>query len=286
MKILITGSGGFIGYWLRKHLVTLGHELIDFQRSEHGDIASEEGRKSLDSMSFDHVFHLAASGTIVKSWEQIPQYIQNIDVGTSIVLERCRAINASYTYVSSYMYGMPKYSPIDENHPIASINPYALAKRLSEEICEFYSTQFSTKGTIIRPFGLYGPRQSRDFLVPTLLHQYLNEEVVFVNDLNQNKRDFLYIKDFVELLATTLNPKHDFEIFNAAQGESHTISEVGQIIAEVTGNQKELKSRNQVRTNEYTHLFGSRQKAKDLLGWEPKFTLRTAIADYIKEESL
>lgn len=283
--MLVTGSRGFIGSWLVETLEKEGHLIKTLNRSET-DIATEEGRRRLSELEFDHVFHLAASGTIVESWDKIPEYISSIVVGTSHVLDRCKELKASFTYVSSYMYGAPQYDPIDEQHPVSSVNPYALAKKLSEDVCEFYATQFDLKVSVIRPFGLYGPRQKRDFLVPTILFQAIESKEIWVNDLMPAKRDFLYIKDFIDLLICTINSKENYAVFNAAQGESHTIEEVADIVQQVLGTAKPLMSKNQKRRNEYSHLFASIGKANKELGWKPKYNLHSAIADYLIEEGI
>src|SRR6202011_2766469 len=105
------------------------------------------------------------------------------------------------TLVSSYMYGHPERLPIPEDHPLRASNPYSHSKLLAEQITRFYQESFGVPVTIVRPFNLYGPGQSEDFLIPTLIRQALAQDsnAIVVADLTP-KRDYIYIDDVVDLL--------------------------------------------------------------------------------------
>lgn len=277
MNILVTGSGGFIGKALCLALKGKNHQVIELSRA-NGNVRFSSTFEPFEYLQIDHVFHLAASGTIPESWANTPDYLDNIIAGTSQVLEFCKRHQASYTYVSSYMYGMPQYLPIDEKHPIASANPYALSKRLSEEVCKFYSSEFSLKGTIIRPFVIFGRGQKEDFLIPMLIKQVMEENEIVVNDLIPKKRDYLYIDDFIDALLTTFNGKLEPEAYNIGMGVSYTIVELINLMQEIADTQKPVSDRGIVRKNDYPDVIACIQKAANELKWKPKVDMRMALA--------
>lgn len=276
MNVLVTGSAGFIGKALCVALKVEKHQVFELSRA-NGNVRLSTTFEPFENLQIHHVFHLAASGTIPESWSNTTDYLDNIVAGTSQVLEFCKRHQASYTYISSYMYGMPQYLPIDERHPLASTNPYALSKRLSEEVCKFYSREFSLKGTIIRPFVIFGQGQKEDFLIPMLIKQVMEEKEIVVNDLIPKKRDYLYIDDFIEALLKTFNGKLEPEAYNIGMGVSYTISELIDIIQEIARTQKPVSDRGLVRKNDYPDVIASILKAGTDLNWKPKIDMKTAL---------
>jgi GDP-4-dehydro-6-deoxy-D-mannose reductase len=282
MKILVTGADGFIGRALSHRLERGGHEVTGIDLAD-GKIQAKQTLETFQKASFDHVFHLAAHGAIQESWDKIPEYIERITLGTSRVMQFCKDIGASYTYISSYMYGMPEREFIDETHPISTVNPYALSKRLSEKVCQFYSSQLGVKGTIIRPFVIFGPGLKESFLIPSLIKQVIESETIVVRDLTPRKRDFLFIEDFIDVIEKTINPIKSISIFNVGMGKSYTIQELINLIQDIAGTEKPIENLNQPAKNEYPDVFANIDKVKKELQWEPKFDMRRGLKRYIEE---
>jgi nucleoside-diphosphate-sugar epimerase len=281
MRILVTGAGGFIGKALVKALQMKAHVVFELKRAD-GSMRDAATFGKFSEEQIDHVFHLAASGTIPESWENTPGYLDNIVVGTSRVLDFCKTKNASYTYISSYMYGMPQYLPIDEEHPMGAANPYALSKRISEEICLFYSREFGLKGTLIRPFVIFGEGQKENFLISSLIKQVLESEVIQVNDLTPKKRDYLYISDFISALLKTLEGRTNPEVFNIGMGVSYTIPEIIDLLQDIAGTNKMVTDKGLVRKNDYPDVVASISKAATDLNWKPQIDMRQALTLCIK----
>ena len=84
------------------------------------------------------MFHLAARTYVPDSWKRPVEFYQTNVLGTANVLEYCRASGASFTLVSSYMYGRPERFPIPEDHPLHAFNPYGHSKLLAEDLARFY----------------------------------------------------------------------------------------------------------------------------------------------------
>jgi nucleoside-diphosphate-sugar epimerase len=198
-------------------------------------------------------------------------------VGTVNVLEFCRRQSASLTFISSYVYGKPDSLPITEDHPLRPLNPYSHTKILGEQVVSYYRSQFGVPATIVRPFNIYGPGQGRRFLVPTLIRQALDpcSAEIVVADLRP-RRDYLYIRDLVELLVATTH-RLDCGIYNAASGYSVGIDDLIKAIALLTGKPKPVRSLEQARPDEVLDVVGDISKAKAELNWTPSVRLSDGL---------
>src|SRR5450432_2093010 len=126
-RILVTGGGGFVGRHLVSALKSEGFDVVR-HRLRDGDLA----RCSLPYEGVSHICHLAARTFVPDSWRSPRDFYDTNLMGTLNVLEFCRRQKAILILMSSYLYGQPKYLPIDENHPLQALNPYAHSKLLAE----------------------------------------------------------------------------------------------------------------------------------------------------------
>ncbi len=278
--ILVTGSKGFIGKNLVPALKELNYNVIEFS----GDITKNESYYNLNQLEFSHCFHLAAKSYVPDSWLKPDEFIKTNVYGTEKILELCRIKNASLTFMSSYLYGIPKKLPIAENHPLQPNNPYAFSKHMAEDLCKFYSDFYNVKINILRPFNIYGLGQDERFLIPMLIEQTLNEKEIVVKDLIP-KRDYVFILDVVEALILTLNSTQKFQALNIGSGSSLSVAEVIEEIKKVTGISKNVKSSNEIRINEIPDTVADISLAKNSLGWEPRIKFAEGlkkIIDYKK----
>lgn len=278
-NILVTGSNGFIGRNLVQKLKSSGYNVSEFDL-ENGDISNFLP----DLKSIDHVFHLAALTYVPDSWLNPSNFYRVNVIGTVNVMEFCRKMKCSFTYINSYPYGIPLYLPIDEKHPLQPNTPYNQSKLLGENVCSFYHQFYGLKGIILRPFNVYGPGQRMDFLIPKIIRQIFDTEsdVIIVNDLSP-KRDYLYIDDFINLLQLTIEYQGEFEILNAGSGISYSVEEIINAIISQAEVNISYKSENQTRFNEVPDLYADIRLAKKALKWESKTTINQGIKKTIQE---
>jgi nucleoside-diphosphate-sugar epimerase len=282
MKVLVTGSNGFIGKRLVQQLREAAHEVIEFS----GNILEDDSYQRLLKEDVKHCFHLAAKSFVPESWKSPADYIETNVYGTEKVLEYCRYKQASFTFISSYMYGSPKYLPIDEKHPLQPSNPYALSKYLGEELCRFYSEHFKMKVAIIRPFNIYGPGQDSRFLIPLILDQfYSDSKEVKLMDLTP-KRDYIYVDDLIEALVLSIKIKEQFSVFNIGSGYSLSVAEVVNEIKRASGIEKEVWSAGEARPNEIPDTIAEISHAGLILGWKPKVSFSDGIRKIIEQNYL
>lgn len=135
--------------------------------------------------------------------------------------------------------------------------------------------------TIVRAFNVYGPGQSPHFLIPFLLQQALNPEVDAISVADSRpKRDYLNVRDLVELLAHLVE-RHSSDTYNAGSGTSVSIQELVDLIWTLGVPVKPLKSKGQPRAREVLDVVADVSKAKHDLQWMPRIALRDGISELI-----
>lgn len=281
-KILVTGASGFIGRVLVTRLRAQSLDVL-VTSSADGDISSRETLERFAQQDIAHVFHLAGKTFVPDSWDDPQAFCQTNVMGTISVLEFCRKKHIPMTCVSAYVYGHPDSLPIEENSAIRPSNPYALTKRLAEEACEFYANTYNFPVTTIRPFNVYGIGQGENFLIPSIIHQVLNESQIVVKDL-QPRRDYVYLEDLLGALVATLDRPKGYNVYNVGSGYSLSVKEVIDVIQDVAGTCKEIICDNVVRSNELMDVVAGISKAGKELGWHPEYSFRTGIENIIRSE--
>jgi len=277
-RILVTGSNGFIGKRLVSSLRKNGFTVEEFDL-QAGDISSY----TFNFDHLDHIVHLASLVFVPASWENPSAFYKTNVLGTINVLELCRKLKCSLTYLSSYVYGSPQYLPVDEKHPIQPASPYNHSKLLAENTCMYYATTFDFPVTVFRPVNIYGPIQSTDFLIPKIIQQVFDPSVdeIEVMDLRP-KRDFLFIDDLINAIQLSINCKSS-DIFNLGAGKSISVEEIIQVILGSAGIKKPYRSLNNERQNEIWDVYVNIAKATTILNWNPQTTFIKGIQQCIDE---
>lgn len=272
-RVLVTGASGFIGKHLVPRLRAEGHDVVEARR-EAGDISDRTTWQGFPPA--DVVVHLGAKTFVPESWEAPALFIKTNLVGTIEAMEYCRAHGARLIFLSSYMYGDAARQPISEDNVLVAKNPYALSKKLTEEACVFFADRFDLGITVLRPFNIYGAGQSDAFLVPTIVNQLKAGIAIRVKDL-EPRRDYVYIVDVVEAMMTAIGSGHGFQVFNIGSGTSHSVAELIRTIQDVWGTDLPVYSDGVRRKDEIMDTVADIERARQQLGWRPRFTLRQGI---------
>jgi nucleoside-diphosphate-sugar epimerase len=277
-RVLVTGADGFMGRRLCERLSLEHMEVIQHSISD-GDISEQP----LPDENIDWVFHLAALTNVPESWEKPSLYYRVNVMGTEHVLELCRRNACGLTFISTYVYGHPQYSPIDEEHPVSPNSPYNHSKFLGEELCRFFNRVFNIPIVIFRPFNIFGPGQSPHFLIPEIMKQLLDNESKEIRLLDlEPKRDYVYIDDVIEALIKSIGGQ-GFEIYNLGSGKLASVLEVVNAAMEVSGIRKSILSEGKSRKNEVSDMVASIEKACIHLGWSPQVSLKEGLSNMMMD---
>ena len=269
-RVLVTGSKGFVGKRLIKKLLKYDIEIIEFNICEGRDILDSYSFSDLESV--DIAIHLAAKIYIPDAFDKPDEMYRTNMVGTLNVLEYCRLKSIKkIIYMSSYVYGLPEYLPIDEKHATNIQNPYGRSKLIGEMLCKGYFNDYGIGIVILRPFNIYGPGQSERFLIPSIVREALNDApTITVRDLYP-KRDFVYVDDVVDAIADavirTENQKP--EIFNIGYGRSYSVEDIVNKIQHIAGTHKRVVCTNQTRKSEIPDCIADISKIKRHYDWKP-----------------
>jgi len=226
MRILITGSAGFIGSALSIKLLEEGHSVLGIDNhNDYYDISLKEDRLSrhinhkqythiresienrdviadiFRSNNFDCVVNLAAQAGVRYSIENPFAYVDTNLVGFGNILEGCRHSNVGHLVYasSSSTYGLNTKQPykVNEsvNHPLSL---YAATKKANELMAHTYSHLYNLPTTGLRFFTVYGPYDRPDMALQKFAKAIMNGETIQVFNQGNHKRDFTYIDDIVD----------------------------------------------------------------------------------------
>ena len=295
MKVLVTGSEGFIGSHLTEELLRQGYEVKAFVLYNSfnslgwledlpenlkknlevftGDIRDPNGVREA-VRGCDAVLHLAALIAIPFSYHSPDSYVDTNVKGTLNIVQAAKEFNIKVIHTStSEVYGTAEYIPIDENHPLKGQSPYSASKIGADQIAMSFFNSFDTQVSIIRPFNTFGPRQSARAVIPTIITQILNGEKILKLGSLHPTRDFTYIDDTVSGFLCALNTEAGIgEIINLGSGFEISIEETVKKIAQVCEVNIEITSDNvrlRPKKSEVDRLFSDNTKAKKLLNWSP-----------------
>lgn len=274
MVVAITGSSGFIGHKLIRALSVEGHEIIEIDSSNGINILNPNDLAKVES--FDVIVHLAAKSFVPDSYLYPHLFYQVNVLGTLNMLELARKNKAKFIFVSSYVYGTPKYLPIDENHPLESFNPYAASKIIGEELCRNFNRFFHLNTLIVRPFNIYGIGQNSNFLISSIFDQAKEGKVVLKD--SRPKRDYIFIDDVIEALKiSVIKDFTGLEIVNLGSGTSYSVSEIVKIINTFYSNTLEIQYTGEERPNEVLDTTADISNAFRVLNWQPQISLFEGI---------
>ena len=275
-KLLITGHRGFIGSALVSALGRDGEfEVIGVSRSEGKDLSNPDALNEVERTV--KIIHLAGSVGVLRGWTNPYETYRNNLLSALSILEFSHLHKTPLIYMSSYIYGIPQYLPIDENHPVQCNNPYANSKRQGELLCEAYARNFGVPITILRPFNIYGPGETQEDLISSVIRQAKKGGFIEVRDLRP-KRDYLYMDDLVEAVMKVVHSEQKgLEIYNLGSGKSCSVEEVIETVFKLIHQKLPVRSSGEYRSNEIMDCYSDSRKFSQRFGWKPKVSLEEGI---------
>jgi GDP-4-dehydro-6-deoxy-D-mannose reductase len=275
---LVTGAGGFIGQALCENLFSQERSFLALT-SLDGDVAAPETWKSLPPARV--LFHLAGRSFVPDSWLSSPDFVSVNVAGTERALAYCREHGSRLVLASAYVYGIPQRLPIQENDRISPNNPYALTKRMAEQLCEFAAQYQGVAVTALRIFNVFGPGQRTEFLVPGILQQIMAGSEIRLLDLTP-RRDYVYLSDVVDAFIKASEVSPGFHAINVGSGYSLSVAEIVAKIQSVAGTRLPVTSDSVERPQEIPDVVADISLAQKVLGWRPQMSFEGGIEEILK----
>lgn len=309
MNILVTGGAGYIGSALSKRLLNLNHNVIII------DNCSEEKQNYIDHRAktykinlnnkhllkkvfeeneIDVVMHLASYKDALESMTEVSKYSKNIITLINLLdcMVECNVKKIIFSS-SAAVYGNPNYTPIDEKHSTNPTNYYGFTKLKCEEIINWYSKLKGIIGINLRYFNVGGDAglnyiDKNATNVFSILMETIegkrNHFNVYGNDYNTRDgtciRDYIDVNDLIEAHILALKLNHP-ETINLGTEKGITTLELIKNLEEVSG-----KNINYIfqerREGDIEISTASYQKAKSLIGWEPKKSLKEMLESLLQ----
>lgn len=296
--VLITGAHGFIGrniaYRYKQagcFVAGIGHGDWDINEWKIWGLDSwQQESINLESLCKyakqpDLIIHCAGSGSVAFSLREPYIDFKKTVCSTNAVLEYIRQYSPKTRLVypsSAAVYGNVEKQPIKENTPLLPISPYGVHKKFAEELCAMYSEHYGMEIIVLRLFSVYGKGLKKQLLWDAC-NKIENHQGVFWGT-GQEKRDWLHIRDVVELFYLAGNNKTNvrFMIFNAGSGKSISVRILLEMLVSFLGKTSfEINFNNKLDMGN-PEKYQADNKLISSWGWLPKIRIEEGIEEYVK----
>ena len=320
MKLLITGTAGFIGYSLALRLLEKNRNIIIFGLDNFSnyyslklkkkridilkkyknfkmfkiDLHNEKKVKQFISKNkFDIVFHFAAQAGVRYTQTNPGSYIKSNIIGFYNLIESIKVYQPKFLFYasSSSVYGETKKFPTKENFKIQPLNIYSLSKKNNEEMARINLKSFKTKFICLRFFTVFGEWGRPDMFIFKLLDAILKKKLFYLNNYGNHQRDFTYIEDAIDMLENlykSRNKLNKHEVFNVCSNNPQNIIKIKNKIISLAGNcsikKRELQKVDVSKThgcNKKILKFGKLKKLKNF-----NKNLENTIIWYLENKNL
>jgi UDP-glucose 4-epimerase len=300
-RVLITGGMGQVGSYIAEELsreyeiVVLDNfssnainKLPDGITIIKGDIRDSKAiAKLFKDIDLDIIIHCAAQVSVTKSFQNPVYDLQVNATGTLELLNATRNSNISrFIYLSSAaVYGLPKYLPIDEEHPVNPISPYGASKLAGEKYCQVFNHVYGLPVVCLRPFNIYSPRQRAENPYSGVICKFIdrvrNGKPPVIEGDGTQTRDFISVHDVVKFILLAIKkPRAIGEVYNVGTGKPTAINALAAEIIEIAG--KKLKPvYTRAREGDIKQSYADIRKAKSL-GFKPEVNLREGLRELIQ----
>ncbi|MEM0201853.1 MAG: GDP-mannose 4,6-dehydratase [Candidatus Micrarchaeaceae archaeon] len=305
-KLLLTGSTGFIGQKLLSKLAeryevhtleryVTGRYTIDRKKviNHYANLSDYNAvRHIVRDIKPDYCVHLAAISAVSFSYEHYIEVSEVNYIGTINLAEACyREAPAFKQFImagTSEEYGtelQDKAEMLAESSPLQPNSPYAVAKVAADYYLRYMHEAYGFPYTILRPFNTYGRANNTHFFIERTITQMLanpNGKVYLGNP--DAIRDWMYVDDHVEGYLKALgNEKAISETIQLCTGKGYTTTETADIIANLTGFKGTIWwNTTPARPLDAKILIGDNKKARELLDWQPKYSLEEGLKKTIE----
>ena len=313
-KVLVTGGAGFIGANLCEALLERQNKVVcldnfatgkrenitGFLKNSNftlieGDIRNLEDCQKA-SKGVDYILHQAALGSVPRS---IKDPITSNDVNVSgflnmLVAARDNKVKRVVYAASSSTYGNSESMPKVEDIIGKPLSPYAITKYVNELYADIFSKTYGLETIGLRYFNVFGRKQDPNgayaAVIPKFVSQLMAGDSPVINGDGNYSRDFTYIDNVIQanlLSLVTTNPKAINTVYNVAFGDRNTLNDlIGFLKEYLSSFDPKIASVAVIngpnRAGDIPHSHASVQKAKDLLKYNPQFSLQQGLKQSVQ----
>ncbi len=278
MRILVTGSKGFLGTHLVGLLNERGHEVSEYDLIDGFDIFDE---RKLESMvkGLDVCIHLAAVADLYEAEsDHATCFSINID-GAEIVAKACSKHSTRLLFVSTVCaYGNNGFLVQDEDTPLAPSEVYAESKMIAENRLKNID---GLDLKIVRPATFYGPGMRLSLAVSIFIRRILNGEKIQVHGSGEQTRCYTHVEDIASGILLIVESWPDECVYNIAFERSYSVLDLIKSIESVSGKNASIEFVDDRRGQIHQSVISSSRLIK--LGWKPRFDLTTGLLHTIQE---
>ncbi|MGQ0739683.1 MAG: SDR family oxidoreductase [Bacteroidota bacterium] len=305
MHILITGGAGFIGSNLAAALLKLEHVSLvrvmdNLSTGSEKNIAAFTGNSRFEFLQadirsyadclqacegIDRISHQAALGSVPRSIHD-PLTTNDVNItGTLNIFTAAKEKNIKRVVyaASSSTYGDHPGLPKVEDKTGNPLSPYAVTKLVNELYAKVYASVYGTEMIGLRYFNVFGPMQNPDgpyaAVIPLFAEALLSNKAPVINGDGNHSRDFTYVDNAVQaniLSLFTENGEAVNQVYNIACGGQTTLNELYELLKQEAGSQLEA-AHGPERLGDVRHSLADIAKAKTLLGYDPKISVKEGL---------
>ncbi len=303
MTILLTGGTGFIGSHLIPKLLNEKYKIVLLKRTISNTWRIKEFIPKLkvynvDRLNlFDSVFkankidiivHL--SGMYVKYHQNIQEVEEmnkvNITIPSKLLDTAVRFNLKGYVNTGSFFEYKPTELTVSENNSVEPFNYYTSTKIAFEQILRFYTKQYKLKSITLKLFTPYGEKDNIK-IIPLIMKSFIDKKSLAVTK-GEQRLSFTYVEDIIDAYIKSIKyiikqKKSFYETFNIGQNKTFSIKEIVKMVENISG----IKSMVNLgivpyHQNEIMFMKCRSNKAKRMLGWEPKFSIYDGLKQTYK----
>lgn len=313
-NILITGGAGFIGSNLCEHFLKKGDNVVCLDNFATGHIGNllplieqypqsfrlivgdirnlDDCRKAVEGV--DYVLHEAALGSVPRSIKD-PITSNDVNVGgfvNMLVASRDAGVKRFVFAASSSTYGDSTSLPKVEDVIGRPLSPYAITKYVNELYADVFARTYGLEFIGLRYFNVFGRRQDPNgayaAVIPLFVKKFMNHEAPNINGDGEYSRDFTYIDNVIQMNELALEAPAGSEavnqIYNTAFGERTTLNQLTDYLREYLAEfdpeiANIIPTHGPNRVGDIPHSLACVDKAKNLLGYNPKFSMKQGLKE-------
>ena len=309
MKYLVTGGAGFIGSHIAHELLEQGHSvriLDNFSMGKRENIEALTRRFSGNRLEVlegdirdasrvgeavrgvEILFHEAAFVSVPQSMQE-PQNCFDVNLtGTSQLFDAARRAGVRRAVVASSaaVYGESEALPLVEETPLQPKSPYAVSKRVNEMYAELFTQSFNFEVVALRYFNVYGPRQRPDSMyaaaVPIFIRRLLDGRPITIFGDGGQTRDLINVRDIVRAnLVASEHPDVAGKVFNICTGVETRLLDLLEVLYDLFPDAPAPEFA-APRAGDIYRSVGSPQKARNVMGFEPRVTLDDGLRETVE----